>query len=167
MPEVGAGKKGSVKSLADIISPILRDSGLEEGVRFNLLKDRWDELFREPLSLHLCPVNLKDGELLVNVDTPVWLQEVTIHKKELLNVLKPFCIRDIRFRLGRVGFRKGNIRSKKEQDKEPKRELTSQSLRFINNTISPIKDDELREAIRATMEKSLQRIEQTGRTADQ
>lgn len=155
MPEVRAGKKGSVKSLADIISPILRESGLEEGVRFNLIKHRWDELFREPLSLHLYPVNLKDGELLVNVDSPVWLQEVTIHKEELLNVLKPFCVRDIRFRLGRIGFRRENIRSKKKGDKGPKRELTPQFLRFINDTISPVKDDELKEAIRATMEKSL------------
>lgn len=144
-----------MKSLADIISPILRSSGLEEGVRFDLIKHRWDDLFREPLSLHLYPVSLRDGELLVNVDSSVWLNEVTIHKEELLNVLKPFCIKDIRFRLGRVGFRRENIRSKKGCDKETKRELTPQSLRFINDTISPVKDDDLREVIRATMEKSL------------
>lgn len=144
-----------MKSLADIISPILRASGLEEGVRFDLIKHRWDDLFRKPLSLHLYPVSLRDGELLVNVDSSVWLQEVTIRKEELLNVLKPFCIKDIRFRLGRVGFRRENIRSKKGRDKETKRELTPQSLRFINDTISPVKDDDLREVIRATMEKSL------------
>lgn len=155
MPEIRIRKKGTVKSLAEIISPILRQSGLEEGMRLDIMRRRWDELFREPLSLHLYPASLNDGELLINVDSPTWLQEVTIHKKEILNVLRPFCIKDIRFRLGRAGFRREKIRSEKGYDREPERELTPQSVRFINETISPVKDDDLREVIRATIEKSL------------
>ncbi|MFN3480450.1 MAG: DUF721 domain-containing protein [Thermodesulfovibrionales bacterium] len=144
-----------MKSLADIISPILRKSGLEEGVRFSLLKNRWDELFREPLSLHLYPVSLKDGELLVNVDSSVWLQEVTVHKEELLNVLKPYCVKDIRFRLGKVFFRQ--LHRKPVSDRGYERKLSSQHLSFIDEVVRSVTDNELRDAIRTTIEKSFLR----------
>lgn len=148
-----------MKSLADIISPILRKSGLEEGVRFSLLKNRWDDLFREPLSLHLYPVSLRDGELLVNVDSSVWLQEVTVHKEELLNVLKPYYVKDIRFRLGKVFFRQRY--RKQGVDREYKRELSSQHLSFIDEVVRSITDNELRDTIRATIEKSFLRKDST------
>lgn len=142
-----------MKSLADIISPILRESGLEEGVRFSLLKNKWDDLFREPLSLHLYPVSLRDGELLVNVDSSVWLQEVTVHREEILKVLKPFNIREIRFRLGRSGFRRqGN---KNKQGYRGNKGLAPESLDFIDETIGLLADSELKETIRSAMEKSL------------
>lgn len=139
--------------LADIISPILRESGLEEGVRFSLLKQRWDDLFREPLSLHLYPVSLRDGELLVNVDSSVWLQEVTVHKEEILSVLKPFCIKDIRFRLGRAGFRRQG--SKDNQGHKGNKRLAPESRRLIDETIGLLLDKDLKEAVRSAMEKSL------------
>ncbi|MFN3395281.1 MAG: DUF721 domain-containing protein [Thermodesulfovibrionales bacterium] len=144
-----------MKSLAEIISPILRESGLEEGVRFSLLKNRWDDLFREPLSLHLYPVSLREGELLVNVDSSVWLQEVTVHKEELLNVLKPYCVKGIRFRLGKVFFKQRH--RKQGANREYERELSSQHLGFIDEVVRSVTDNELRDAIRATIEKSFLR----------
>ena len=143
-----------MKSIAEIISPILRESGLEEGVRLNLIKSRWDGLFREPLSHHLYPVSLKDGELLMNVDSPVWLQEVTLHKEEILKVLKPFNVKEIRFRHGRSGFRRQGNRERQE-DKRLNKGLSPESLNFIDETIGPLEDSELKDAIRSAMEKSL------------
>lgn len=142
-----------MKSLGDIISPILRESGLEEGVRFNLIMGRWDGLFREPLSLHLYPVSLKNGELLMNVDSTAWLQEVTLHREEMLEVLKPFNVKEIRFRLGRSGFRRQGNKGKQEQ--KGNKGLAPESLNFIDETIGLLNDSELKETIRSAMEKSL------------
>lgn len=143
-----------MKSLADIISPILRESGLEEGVRFNLLKKKWDGLFQEPLRLHLYPASLKEGELIVNVDSPIWLQEVTLQRENFLKALKPFGLKGIKFRLGRVSQTKKASRSVHEKGKRSKK-LPQETLRFIDETIDQLKDIELKEIIRAAMEKSL------------
>jgi hypothetical protein len=152
MYQVRDSKKGAVKRLNEIISPILRESGLEEGVRLHLLKRKWKELFREPLSLHLYPSRLSGEELLVNVDSPVWLQEVSLHKEEILKVLEPFRIKEIRFRMGRVFHDKQKTANVSKVHKKP---LSPQSISFIEEAIESIEDDELRAAIRATMERSL------------
>lgn len=148
-------EKGTVKSLIEIISPILKESGLEEGMRLDIIRSKWDNLLREPLSIHLNPVSLRDGELLMSVDSPLWLQEVTLRKEEILKVLKPFNIRDIRFRLGRTGFRTHKDRSVKGHNKQPGKGLSPQSLRFIDEAVGAVEDEDLRKAIRAAIEKSL------------
>ncbi len=144
-----------MKRLSEVLSPILRESGLEEGIRLDLIKKRWDELFGPPLCLHLYPVSLRDGELIVNVDSPLWLQEVSLQKENILKNLTPFGVRDVRFRLGRV-FR-GRKERQGKAEKGHKKILSPDSLRYIAEVVSPIKDHELKETIRTVMERSLSR----------
>ncbi len=153
MPSVRTCKEGIVRTLADVLIPLLRESGLEEGMRFNMIKARWTELFREPLSLHMYPVSLRSGELLVDVDSPVWLQELTLHREKILDTLKVFGLENIRFRLGRVRiFCRGGSRTAPARGKS---KLSPQLKGFIDEVLSVIRNDELREVVRRTIEKSL------------
>lgn len=156
MPEIRACKKGTVKRVGEIISPILKKSGIEEGVRLDMIKARWDGLFNPPLSFHLYPFRLKDGVLLINVDSPVWLQEVSLHKEDFLKLLKPFGPKDVRFRLGRVRFRKQD--PGRGNDKKFRKPLSPKTITYIDEAIAPVKDHELKEIIRHAMEMSLCRI---------
>lgn len=146
-----------MKRFAEIISPLLKELGLETGIRLELLKRRWDELLRPPLCLHLYPISIKDRELIVNVSSSMWLQEITLHKEDILILLKPFGLTDVRFRLGRVP-RRHDLKAKKGDDKISKCTLSPQLLRYIEKTLEPVSDKELREVIRPVIEKSLSRI---------
>lgn len=85
-----------------IVRSIVRDLGMEEGLQLSKIKRGWPELFRPPLGLHMSPVALKDSELLLNVDSPEWLQQISFLKADVLGRLVPFGVSEIRLKLGRV-----------------------------------------------------------------
>lgn len=143
-----------MKRLDLLISPILKEFGMEEAVRFEGIKRGWTDIFREPLSLHMSPSSLKNGELLISVDSPIWLQQLTFLKADITKNLNPYGVRDVRFRIGRVNVKKARTSQNTEKKKHP---IDCDALQQIENTVSEIKDADVRESIRKVMEKSLLR----------
>jgi hypothetical protein len=146
------GKKGAVKKLGSLISPFIREFGLEEAVRFGTIKREWGNIFGEPLSAHMSPARLKNGELLVNVDSPLWLQQLTFLKTQIMGKLSPFEVKELRFILGRVA----PVRKEEAQSVRTKGPLLrSEAARQIEDTIAGAEDVALKESIRKAMEKAL------------
>lgn len=138
--------------LGKLISPFLKQSGIEEAVRFERIKQEWSDIFNEPLSSHMYPISLKDGELLINIDSPVWLQQVSFYKDDIVRKLSLFEVKGVRFRLGRIASG-DNARTAKPAQSSGK-SISPEAARDIEDAISGIKDEELRESIRKVMEKS-------------
>jgi hypothetical protein len=152
VPAVGFGKKGAVKKLGSLISPFVREFGLEEAVRFDLIKREWSNTFGEPLSAHMSPARLKNGELLVNVDSPLWLQQLTFLKTQVVGKLSPFGVKELRFILGRVApARRQEVRSTRTKEDT----LGSEATQQIEDTIAGTDDMALKESIRKAMKKAL------------
>jgi hypothetical protein len=151
MSAVRPGEKGIVKKIGSLIAPLVREFGMEETVRFEKLKYEWGNIFGEPLSLHMYPVRLNKGELLINVDSPVWLQQLTFLKAQITTRLISFEVRDVRFRIGRaVGAQKREPRFR-PGTVQP---LSSDALKQIENTVAEIDDAEMKETIRKAMVRS-------------
>ncbi len=51
---------------------------------------------------HMSPSLLARGELLLTVDSPVWLQELNFFRGDILRKLSSYGVSAIRFRIGRV-----------------------------------------------------------------
>jgi predicted nucleic acid-binding Zn ribbon protein len=64
-----------------------RELGLDSALRLHQVRDCWDNVFKGPLSLHSYPSSLRGESLLVNVDSPVWLQEINFLRAEILKKL--------------------------------------------------------------------------------
>lgn len=137
-----------------LISPILKEFGMEEAVSFEGIKRRWADMFPEPLSLHMSPSGLKNGELLITVDSPLWLQQLTFFKTEIIKNLSSYGIRDVRFRVGKVNTTKIRVSQNAQRKKQS---LDCDALQQIEDTVSEIKDIAVKESIRKAMEKSLLR----------
>ncbi|MFA5353354.1 MAG: DUF721 domain-containing protein, partial [Thermodesulfovibrionales bacterium] len=92
-------------------------------MRLESLQADWNRIFGEPLSAHTCPVEIRDAELLVHVDSPAWLNQLKFFRDEMINKLRPYGIREIRFKRGSLYQ---NRRAKKEDalPLPPRRELT-------------------------------------------
>lgn len=136
----------------EIISPFLKGLGVEEAVRLEGIKKEWSNFFGEPLSLHMHPLSLKNGELMINVDSPVWLQQISFFKTEIINKLTAFDVIEVRFRLGKA---KPSRKTFVHQDSQTyNAQPDKKALQYIDDTVSEIKDAELRDCVRKSMEKA-------------
>ncbi len=127
------------------IERIIRDLGLAEQMQLAAVRRQFNELFSPPLSDHIWPASLTRGELLIYVESQVWLYEVRRHQREFEKRLHSFGIKRVKFRIGKV-FRKKNPRGIPpliKPDSLPE-ELESHIQREI-------KDPELRESVRRAM----------------
>lgn len=134
----------------DLLAPLLKNLSIEEGVRLARIKKSWHTIFDKPLSLHMSPVKLSEGELLLNVDSPIWLHQLSYYKKEITGKLSAFGIKDIRFRLGRIPPKKNRV-----SDGQDTVTLSSQESLFISHVVMNVRNEELKTAIKKAIEKSL------------
>jgi len=141
-----------VKTAGSLLIPLIRELGIEDGVRLAEIKKNWFDLFHEPLSHHMAPCTLSGVEILLHVDSPVWLQELNFYKDDIIKKLSPYGVQRVRFKLGRVST---TIKSEVRSQKSGVEQLTTDELSFIDETVSQIKDEELREAIRKAMQTSI------------
>lgn len=143
-----------MKRIGSLISPLVKDLGIEGSVSLEDLRKEWPRLFGEPLSLHMQPSGLKDNELLVMVDSPAWLQQISFYKDEILSKLGNYKVKSVRLRLGRL------IAQKQARPFYPPVKtapISSDDARFIDDTVSEMEDPDLRENIKKVMEKAFSR----------
>lgn len=153
-----------MKKLSVFIPPILKGLGIEDGAKLAMIKKEWRNLFNEPLSLHMSPSMLSEGEILLTVDSPAWLQQLNFYKEDIIKKMGSYGVRSVRFRLGKVsaqtesGVRSQGSRVKRLTTHDSR--FTTEELLYIEETVSSISDQELRDKIRKAIEKSIT----TGRT---
>lgn len=128
------------------LSRLVKDLGMENALRLHRIKARWEDLFGEPLSSHIYPARLDGGHLLVNADSPAWLQQTSFYKAEMLEKLRPFGVKDIRLRTGAVRRRQ----AARPQGKRPPSEA---DCSFIEDVICGLQDEELKDSIRRALRK--------------
>ena len=121
------------------------------------IKNNWQDIFDKPLSLHMYPSKLSEGELLLNVDSPIWIQQLTYYKKEIINKLDAYGVKEVRFRIGRVSPDKRSVAASSSSSSDNKhRELSAEDTSFISSLTSEIKDEDLKQAVKTVVKKSLQ-----------
>ena len=134
------------------LRPLIKDLGIDEPFKLERLKDSWQEVVGESLSKHISPAFLKNGELLIYVDAPVWLQQLKFLKPDILKKLAPFNIDSVRFKIGKIE------KSRPKKTKESPFTITPLSKDdkdFIEEQCSSIEDDDLRQTLKTVMEHGL------------
>ena len=145
-----------MERIGSVLFSALKDLNIEERVAFESLRQRWHTLFHEPLSLHISPIAFRDGELVINVDSPAWLQQVKFLKKEILERLGDLQVKDIRFRHGKVygAFRQVPAGRGGAVTREAG-ELPESDALWIDETLSTIVDADLKESLKKTIGKAI------------
>lgn len=66
----------------------------------------WKETIDSTFRKHARPVHLRKGVLLINVDSPGWLYEISLNKERMLNKLTAklgeATLKEIRLRIGEI-----------------------------------------------------------------
>jgi hypothetical protein len=139
-----------MKKAASVLEPMLKRLGIEGGVRLERIRKDWLTLFDESLSSHMYPARCAEGELLLYVDSPVWMQQLTFHKRDIVGRLSPYGITGVRFTLGMIPKKRLH-----RNDVYNVRTLSSEDMTFIAEAVSGIADKGLKDAVRRACERSL------------
>lgn len=139
--------------LSSLIEDIYEALGLLEEFNLGCIKNKWPQIVGEGLSIHSEPYSLKDGELLIKVRSHLWAEEMRFYSDLILQRLKPYKVKTLKFRIGKVNskvvYKKSNLKEKEF----PSGEISG----FEDSALSLISDERLRDSIKRAMEKSLGR----------
>lgn len=91
--------------IGDLVEGLLKKLGLERRIREAKIAQDWSRIVGSQIASHSKPAGLKGKVLIVNVDSSVWLSELSQFFKgkmleEIHRELGEKRIQDIRFRIG-------------------------------------------------------------------
>ena len=127
-----------MEPLRKILGEFTKDLGIESGIALNAVRRKWTDIVGPTVASHTFPDTISSKVLTIIVDTPQWMHHLSFFKEDISGKLK-FCnLTGIRLRLGRI--------PEKTDDRinEEAAGLTDEDLRFLENTIKNIKDEELK-----------------------
>lgn len=152
-----------MENAGSILASIFKNIGMQDGLTLVRLQREWANLFDEPLSLHIYPASLNNGILVVNVDSPLWLQQLKFFKQAILKKLEAYKINTLEFRHGSANLSRRSFVGKHsgtstgEQTGHAQKALTETDVTWIDQTIATVNDPELQDSIRSVLEKALAR----------
>ena len=135
-----------------LLTPLIRELGIEDGIRLAEIKKDWYSLFNKPIAYHMYPCALSKGELLLNVDSPAWLQELNFCREDIIKKIRSYGVKTVRFRIGRVS---PNVKSEVKNQRAKVKQLTSNELSYIEEAVARINDEALKSAVKMAMEKAI------------
>jgi len=144
-----------MKHISTIILPVCEDLGLEEKLTLREIEAKWHIMFSSPLSLHACPIDLKKGELTINVDSPAWLQQLKYMQVMIIQKLCEYRVKSIKLRIGKVKKTQKQDSTEGFNTSKPKFILPEKDMQWIDNSLSTITDSEIKESVKKAVEKSL------------
>jgi hypothetical protein len=141
-----------VRRADSLIAPLINDLGIRDGVRLAGIRKDWSSIFAEPVPLHTYALMLSGDELLIAVDSPVWLQELQFYRENIVKKLAPYGVQAVRFRIGRVS---APSKPKGRSRRVGVRSLTDKERSFIQEEASRVSDERLKETLKTTIEKAI------------
>ncbi len=102
----GGRRKGRMQNVGDLVGQVLGDLGLDGVALAHRIGEQWDEIVGPQVAAHCRPKGLRGPVLELEVDSPVWSQQLQLRKTELLGRLAERlgadAPRELRFQVGYV-----------------------------------------------------------------
>lgn len=91
-------------NIKDIITKVIGNMAEHKGDEASEIIRLWPTLVNEKAAKHSKIVGMKNGTLLVNVDSSAWLYQININRTTILKKIKEkFAgVQNIRFKIGKV-----------------------------------------------------------------
>jgi len=131
----------SLQNLSFVLKGVLNRADMEWRVKEHICMQVWDEVVGKQLSDAAQPEYVRDGVLFVITKSPVWSNELTFYKQDMISKLNKRVgaktIRDIVFKVGRLSAKKKSLSS--ELDKKPSLEgitLSDDEIKTIESIAS-------------------------------
>jgi hypothetical protein len=115
---------------------------------------QWEKAVGAVIARHAQPSSLRGKKMTLIVDSPAWMQQLSLLKPEIIQkvnrILGKDAIKDITLKLGEIALHGG------VSDEPPVRaNLDREEREKIEQALQELHDPEIREAVRRVMEKDL------------
>ena len=122
---------------------------------------RWAGTVGPAIARHAQPRMLRGGRLLLIVDSPAWMQQISLMKPEIIGKLNSNLgaeiIRDITLKLGELS----SLTLQSPEGEQVPPVISSEEREMIDQSVNLVSDDEIREAIKRMIEKHILRTRKT------
>ncbi len=88
MSRTPARRRGRPTAVGDVVERVLGDLGLDDVARAHRIGSVWADAVGEQIAAHCRPLGLRGGVLELEVDSPVWSQQLQLRGPELLAALE-------------------------------------------------------------------------------
>jgi len=131
----------------EVLERVLKGAGLGTRTVLAQVQKSWADAVGESIARHAAPETLKEGRLTVTVDGSAWMNQLSMLAPAIIEKvnaeLSSDAVQDLRFRLGKVGPRAAP--AKEGETRPPRRKPSSEEKARIEEALSPIKDEGVRE----------------------
>ncbi|MBW2146416.1 MAG: DUF721 domain-containing protein [Deltaproteobacteria bacterium] len=143
------------QSLADVLEKSSKRLKFTQHVREYRLRVAWMKAVGRTIAQHAQPARITGGVLTLDVDSPVWVQELKLMAPEILSRLRRYpagrSVDKIRFRIGTV--EPIEMLSPELPERLSGVELDPDTLIQLDRLCAPVADSDLRGIIRRVVEK--------------
>jgi predicted nucleic acid-binding Zn ribbon protein len=141
--------------LSSTLGSLLRARGLQGRLSEYRIVGQWEETVGPVIARHARPQTVRGKKLYLSVDSPAWMQQLSLLKPEIIEkVNRNFgkdAINDITLRLGEVV--PSEQRGEEALSRPP---LDAEERGRIEQYVQQVQDPDVREAIRRVIEKDFQ-----------
>ena len=93
--------------IKDVLDGILKNLGGGKVSQAGVLDTAWVKVIGEAGARHARPIDIREGILVVHVDSSSWLHKLTMEKRRILAQIKSELgegpVKDIKLRIGPIG----------------------------------------------------------------
>jgi hypothetical protein len=141
--------------LSATLGTLLKARGMESRLSEYRILGQWEKTVGRVIAGHARPVAVRGGKLFLNVDSPAWMQQLSMLKPEIIEKvnrgLGKETIKGITLNLGEIPA------SGTPEERLVLPELTAGERGTIEQYISEVRDADIRQSIRRVIEKDLRR----------
>jgi predicted nucleic acid-binding Zn ribbon protein len=140
--------------LSSTLAILLKARGMEARLSQYRILGKWEKTVGRVISSHARPSAVRNGKLFLTVDSPAWMQQLSMLKPEIIEKvnreLGNETIRGITLGLGEVPASDNS-----PEQKQVLPELTAEEREAIEHYVGGVRDADLRQRIRRVIEKDL------------
>ncbi len=153
----------TIEKFSHTLDRILKARGMQSRLHEYRIFSEWERTVGQAIARHARPVALRGGKLALVVDSPAWMQQLSLMKPVIIEKLNAGpgrkTIRDITLKLGEIASADGP--TSEERATQPV--LTAEDRKRIEQYLQAIDDSETREMVRRVIEKDFQSKKRTGK----
>lgn len=143
-------KDHSIKFLKYSMQGFIRGAVPDKFLVLAYLRKDWPGIVGKGIAHHSLPGSIRNGCLTVNVDDPIWIQELTLQKDSIReNIASHYADKDISKLFQTIKFRIGDILHETSAEERPvEMRVDGETMKKIEKSVSTVEDPELRDALK-------------------
>jgi hypothetical protein len=129
---------GKINRLSVTLVKMLKAQGLESRLQEYRIFGQWEKAVGKVIARHAQPCSLRGKKMTLVVDSPAWMQQLSLLKPEIVGEVAPGA-------------------GEASEDLPVRADLDRDEREKIKNALQGLHDPEIREAVRRVMEKDFLR----------